>query len=175
MNACHRLRRSPARAIALLPLLLGVAGCGSSFSEAAGRITYLGKPVVCGSVIFVGPDGMTKVFNINADGTYVARGIGTGRAQVGVISQDPARPLDPLRAEKTHGKEVSEPASDVDRDPNAGRVIKNPPDDRSNWAEPTVDRTKWFPLPQKYEMVHTSGLATDLKPGQNKNVDFDLQ
>jgi hypothetical protein len=167
--------RGTAAGLLLAVILLTPAGCGPGVCDVSGRITYHGKPVVCGSVLFVGPDGITKVVNLNPDGTYLVKGVGVGRAQVGVVSQDPARPLDPYKADRTHGKEVSEPVSDTDRDPNAGRVFKNPPNDRSNWTEPTVDRSKWFPLPQKYEMVHTSGLTTELKRGLNEGVDFDLQ
>jgi hypothetical protein len=167
-------RRRAAVLSLLVPLLLSLAGCGPGVCDVGGKITYRGKPVVCGSVIFVGPDGMTKAANLNQDGTYMVKGVGVGRAQVGVISQDPARPLDPYKAERTHGKEAVQPIDDSSRDPNAGRVFKNPPNDRSNWTEPNVDRSKWFVLPQKYEYVHTSGLAADLKPGMN-TVDLDLQ
>ena len=173
-NRSFRPRRT-AGLIFLAPLLLTPSGCRQAISDVSGRITYHGKPVVCGSVIFAGPDGMTKVVNLNPDGTYLVKGVGAGRAGVAVVSQDPARPLDPYKADQTHGKQVSEPTDDTGRDPNAGRVIKNPPNDRTNWAEPNVDRSKWFPLPQKYELVQTSGLTVDLKPGPNEGVDFDLQ
>jgi len=174
---CERFRPRRAAGPAFLFVLLlgGLAGCGPGVCDVAGKITYRGKPVVCGSVVFVGPDGMTKVVNLNQDGTYRVAGVGVGRAQVGVISQDPARPLDPYKAERTHGKESVEPTDDSGRDPNAGRVVKNPPNDRSNWTEPNVDRSKWFVLPKKYELVQTSGLEVDLKGGLNENVDFDLQ
>jgi hypothetical protein len=141
--------------------------------DVTGTITHRGKPVVCGSVIFVGPDGMTKVSNLSHDGTFRVTGVGVGRAQVAVISQDPARPLDPYKADRTHGKEVVQPIDDASRDPDAGRVVANPPDDRSNWSEPNVDRSKWFLLPKKYELVSTSGLTAELKGGTNEiNIDL---
>jgi len=165
--------RPPATRCVLALLLLSAAGCGGGVCDVTGKVSYQGKTVVCGSVVFVGPDGMTKVANINSDGTYLVSGVGVGHAQIGVISQDPARPLDPLKAERTHGKEVVQPLDDASRDPDAGRVIKNPPNDRSNWTEPNVDRSKWFVLPQKYELVHTSGLSADLHRGTN-TVNLDL-
>jgi hypothetical protein len=174
VNRYLRPRRRAAGRFLLVPLLLSLAGCGAGVCDVTGKITYHGKPVVCGSVIFVGPDGMTKVVNLNQDGTYLVKGVGVGLAQVGVISQDPARPLDPLIQNRTHGKEVGAPTDDSGRDPDAGREIKNPPNDRSNWSEPNVDRSKWFLLPKKYEMVGTSGLTADLKRGLNE-VDFDVQ
>jgi hypothetical protein len=173
-NRSAQPRRRSAGPFLLFPLLLGLAGCGSGVCDVTGKITHRGKPVVCGSVIFVGPDGMTKVSNLNQDGTFRVTGVGVGRAQVGVISQDPARPLDPYKAEQTHGKEVVQPVEDSARNPDAGRVVKNPPNDRSNWTEPDVDRSKWFPLPKKYELVATSGLIAELKRGTNE-VNLDLE
>jgi hypothetical protein len=163
------------RLLVVLPFLALASGCSPGVCDVSGKVTYQGKPVVCGTVIFVGPDGMTKAANINQDGTYLVKAVGVGHARVGVVSQDPARPLDPYKAEKTHGKDAVEPTDDSGRDPNAGRVFKNPPADRSNWTEPNVDRSKWTPLPRKYEYVHTSGLTVDLKSGENSDVELNLQ
>jgi hypothetical protein len=150
-------------------------GCGGKVGSAAGRVTYRGKPVVCGSVTFVGPDGMTQTARIGSDGTYSVGGVGAGAVRVAVLSDDPARPLDPYKAVRTHGKEVTEPVSDSARVPDAGRAVAHPPADRSNWAEPDVDRSKWFPLPKKYELVTTSGLTAELRPGPNAGVDLALE
>ena len=38
-------------------------------------------------------------------------------------------PLSTIATQKTHGKEAVEPTDDSGRDPNAGRVFKNPPGD----------------------------------------------
>lgn len=156
-------------------VLGGLSGCSRGVGDASGKITYRGKPVVCGSVTFVGPDGITKSGRINHDGSYTVSGIGSGHVQVAVMSDDPARPLDPYKAAKSHGKAVTEPIDDSGRDPDAGRAIASPPSDKSNWAEPSVDRSKWFPLPKKYELVGTSGLTVELKAGPNTGVDIDLQ
>ena len=58
---------------------------------------------------------------------------------------------------------------------NAGRVVANPPNDRSNWAEPNVDRSKWFVLPKKYERVDQSGITVEIKTGLNTGVDIELK
>jgi hypothetical protein len=152
-----------------------LAGCGTGVGDVSGKVTYQGKTVVCGSVILVGPDGMTKVGAIQQDGTYQLKGVGAGPAGVAVFSLDPARPLDPYKAAQTHGKAATEPASDADRNPDYGRVVASPPNDRSNWAEPNVDRSKWFALPKKYERVDQSGLTVEIKAGLNTGVDIELK
>jgi hypothetical protein len=161
--------------LALPALIYSLAGCGAGVGDVSGKVTYQGKTVVCGSVVLVGPDGMTKVGPINADGTYVVKGVGAGRVGVAVFSLDPARPLDPEKAAKTHGKADAEPPTDSDRNPDAGRVVVNAPADRSNWAEPNVDRSKWFPLPRKYERVDQSGITIDIQPGSNTGVAIELK
>jgi hypothetical protein len=159
---------------ALVAALGGFTGCGRGTGDVSGRVTHKGKTVVCGSVTLVGPDGMTKSGRINPDGTYSVSGVGAGTVQLAVVSDDPARPLDPYKAGKTHGKAVTEPTDDSGRDPEAGRTVPVAPTDRSNWAEPDVDRSKWFPLPKKYELVATSGLTIEIKAGSNTGIDIEL-
>ncbi len=156
---------------ALACVSLVLAGCGPGIASAQGKVTHKGKPVVCGSVVFVGPDGMTKAAAIK-DGTYSIDGVGAGRVQVGVVSEDPARPLDPYKAVGSKGK-GAEPTDDSGLPaPAPGRAAN--PGDRSNWAEPNVDRSKWFPLPKKYELPGTSGLVVDLKRGPNEGIDIEV-
>lgn len=169
-----RLRR-PAGLLVLLAVFCGMAGCGAGVGDVSGKVTFQGKTVVCGSVVLVGPDGMTKVGAINQDGTYTVKGVGAGTVGVAVFSLDPARPLDPYKTAKTHGKADAEPPADADRNPDAGRVVANAPADKSNWAEPTVDRSKWFPVPQKYERVDQSGITVGIKAGPNAGVDINLK
>lgn len=159
---------------AVTAALLGATGCGNATADVAGRVTHRGKTVVCGSVTLVGPDGMTKSGRINPDGTYSVLGVGAGTVRVAVVSDDPARPLDPYKAAKTHGKAVVEPVDDSGRAPDPGRAVTVAPNDRSNWAEPGIDRSKWFVLPKKYELVTTSGLSVEIKPGPNDGVDLEL-
>lgn len=173
---CSNLRPRHAVGPALLFILLGgVAGCGARVGDVSGKVTYQGKTVVCGTVVLAGPDGMTKTGNIAPDGTYSITGLGAGTVGVAVFSLDPARPLDPYKAAKTHGKAEAEPPNDADRNPDAGRVVANAPNDRSNWAEPNVDRSKWFVLPKKFERVDQSGVTIEIKPGTNSGVDIELK
>jgi hypothetical protein len=173
---CCELRPYRLAGPTLLLLLFGsLAGCGAGIGDVSGKVTYQGKTVVCGTVVLVGPDGMTKTGNISPDGSYAIRGVGAGRVGVAVFSLDPARPLDPYKTAQTHGKAAAEPPTDADRNPDAGRVVANAPNDRSNWAEPNVDRSKWFVLPKKFERVDQSGLTIDIRAGANVGVDINLQ
>jgi hypothetical protein len=149
-------------------------GCGRGPADVSGRVTHNGRPVVCGSVTLVGPDGMTRTGRIGPDGSYTVTGVGSGAVRVAVVSDDPARPLDPFKVGRDGGRAGAEPADDSGRNPDAGRAGAAPPGDRSNWAEPGVDRSKWFPLPKKYELVGTSGLTVEVKAGPNTGVDIDL-
>jgi hypothetical protein len=127
-------------------------GCSNAPSEATGTVTYKGNPVVCGAVIFVGPDGMTKGANIEKmTGHYHITDVGSGPVQISVVSNDPAEPLDQEKP-------------------------SNPKDPlKVNWSLPEVDRSKWAPLPKKYELIHTAGLTAVLKPGLNTGIDIVLE
>lgn len=133
-------------------LLVAASGCGPQISEAEGLVTFHGKPVVCGAVIFVGPDGMTKNAHIEEmTGRYHIKDVGSGSVGVAVVSMDPAFPFD----------------QEKPSNPNDPKKV--------NWNQPNVDRGKWMTLPPKYEMVHTSGLTVDLQPGLNKDINIELE
>src|SRR5262245_45622540 len=159
--------RQPRRAAGLIFVLIfgGLAGCGVSSQpvDVSGKVTYQGKPVVCGSVTLVDANGIAKSGNIGPEGTYIVKGIAPGTAKVAVISLDPARPLNPLGA-------AGAGTDDSGRAPAAAPAAT----DRSNWTEPNVDRSKWTPLPKKYEFAHTSGVTVDVKAGENNGVDIRL-
>jgi len=166
---------SPLWPLALVVLVAALPGCGAGIADATGKVTHKGKTVVSGSVVFVGPDGMTKAAAIRPDGTYAIGGVGAGRALVGVVSEDPARPLDPFKAARGGAvRQDPEILDDSGEAPAPGRVVASPATDKSNWAEPNVDRSKWFLLPRKYEIPGTSGLAVDLKRGPNEGIDIEL-
>ncbi|HTK78499.1 MAG TPA: hypothetical protein VL371_24785 [Gemmataceae bacterium] len=160
--------RQPRRPAGLFFVLVfgGLSGCGvlSQPVDVSGKVTYQGKTVVCGTVTLVDATGVAKSGNIGPDGTYLVKSVMPGKTKVAVISLDPARPLNPLGA-------AGAGTDDAGRAPAAAPAVT----DRSNWTEPNVDRSKWSPLPKKYEYVHTSGLTVDLKSGENTGVDLNLQ
>jgi hypothetical protein len=175
MRTCDRPSRRgrPWRYSFLAALLVGVGGCGTPRCDVSGKVTYQGKAVVCGTITFVGSDGMPIVVPIQSDGAYQAKQVPVGPVQVAVLSLDPARPLNPFLATGRPDKQAGG-AADAEADSRFSPSVRNPPADRSNWTDPQVDRSRWFPLPKSYELVPTSGLTAELHRGEN-TVNFDLQ
>lgn len=79
-----------AAAVVVGALLLGLAGCGPGRATVAGKVTYRGKPLATGSVVFVGGDRRPITAEIGTDGTYTAQGVLEGPNHVAVVSYDPA-------------------------------------------------------------------------------------
>jgi hypothetical protein len=160
-------RRVALPGAALLAVLL--SGCGVSRCAVSGVVKYRGKPVVCGAVTFFGSDGIPVTAALKSDGTYEATGVPVGAVRVAIHSLDPARPLNP-----EIGVNLGEGGLDAAADPRAKKKPAGKPGDRSNWSNPEVDRSKWFPIPAKYERPDLSGLTRELRRGTNQ-VDFDLE
>ena len=69
--------------------LLALTGCAPGRGTATGKVTYQAKPLVCGSVVFVGRDKRPITAAIATDGTFTANGVLEGANQVAVHSPDP--------------------------------------------------------------------------------------
>jgi hypothetical protein len=136
--------------------------------DVTGTVRSQGKPVVCGAVTFFGVDGVPVTVALSPDGTYRAKEVAVGEVRVAIHSLDPARPLNPEK-----GVSLGEGDMDAAADPKAKKKPTAKPGDKSNWSNPEVDRSKWFPIPRKYERPDTSGLVRELRKGENQ-VDFDL-
>jgi hypothetical protein len=77
------------RPVSLIGLLALVAlGCGGK-GDASGTVTYKGKPLAFGTVLFEGSDGNLRQGNIGPDGGYSVAGVSTGEARVAVNSPNP--------------------------------------------------------------------------------------
>src|SRR5262245_23725689 len=72
--------------IGLVALL--VIGCQSK-GNLTGKVTYKGKPLVYGTVLFVCNDNASVQAIIQPDGTYVANGLAVGDAKVAINSPNP--------------------------------------------------------------------------------------
>ncbi len=136
----------------LAPLLLVLTGCAGGKADVTGKVTHQGKTVLWGTVILQGPDGIPITGTIQSSGTYVVQGVASGKVLIGVISRDPG-----VLAGSTGRRRV-------DKGDANGLVSTN---------APIIERSKWFPLPQKYEDPAQSGLQANIKSGA-QNYDIDL-
>jgi hypothetical protein len=140
---------------AALGSLLSLSGCGSGKATVSGKVSYQGRPILMGSVLMVGPDGITFTSNIEPDGSYKIEGVTSGVVQIGVISPKPIA--------ATRG----DPESSRPRRTVSGASPRNLP-------PPPAELSKWFEIPAKYEEPTTSGISREIKSGNNPDVNIDL-
>jgi hypothetical protein len=143
-SLCSAPARAAGRAVVALALLTLAAGCAGK-GDVSGKVTYQGKTVVFGTVQFEGSDGMLRQGNIGSDGSYSVRGLAVGDAKAAVSSINP-KSSDFVPMQREGGKA--------------------PP--------PRPDVPGWFPIPDKYDTPHKSGLTYPIKRGDNK-IDIDLK
>jgi hypothetical protein len=130
--------------VALALLPLAALGCAGK-GDVSGKVSYNGKPLVFGTVQFEGSDGMLRQANIERDGSYSVRGVATGQAKVAVSSLNPkSSDFVPMQREGA------------------------PP------PPPRPEVKGWFPIPEKYDTPHKSGLTYPIKRGENK-IDIELK
>src|SRR5262245_9299438 len=68
-------------------LALTAVGCGRR-GNVSGKVTYKDKPLVCGTVLLHGRDGLRQG-NIEPDGSYTVLDVASGEARVAVNSPNP--------------------------------------------------------------------------------------
>jgi hypothetical protein len=137
------------RAAAPALAALFIAGCsgGGGIGALSGKVTYQGKPVIYGVVVVRLADGTQRTVNIEPDGSYTAPDLPPGVVKLGVQSPEPPDPS----AQKPRSR-GSAPAPAAPR--------------------PTVDRSKWFQIPDQLADPDKSGISTTVKAGANS---FDIQ
>jgi hypothetical protein len=155
----------------LLLLVLAVVGCGRPVGAVSGKVEYRGTPVVMGSVVFVGSDGIPHSAKIQEDGTYKIKGVPAETVKVGVISPDPGPPLGPkmlppdlaplMQDTKLKGKK----AEDAERLKAKMLEVRGIKIDLGSVHQD--DRRKWRRLPKQYEDPHSSGLTMKVNKGEN--------
>ena len=147
--------RGPGRWGALLVLLvpLGTSGCGGS-GTVSGTVSYNGKPLKGGNVLFVSPEGKRSTSaTIQEDGSYTAPNIPAGPVTVCVETES----LNPA------GKE---PARHYGPPPGAHAP--------AGLEQPNPNTAKLYVrIPEKYATPDQSGLTYTVKSGQQK-YDIDL-
>ncbi len=126
----------------LLSILLAAAGGCGKRATVTGKVTYQGRPVTYGSVIFLSADNTARSGAIAADGSYTVEGVPLGAVKIAVISRDPSKGRSVVRGRK--------PA----RSDNHARTASPKP------------AAGWFPLPSRFENATSSGLGCDVASGQ---------
>jgi hypothetical protein len=134
-------------ALALLVVIVGISAYASSGGSptVSGRVTYLGRPVIWGSVILVGADGRSAVGRIQPDGTFTVTNAPTGEVGVSITSPDPLAQHYATQLKTSR-----------DRVPVA------------QWPAMPVDRQQWFLIPKRYEDAQKSELTLTVKRGSNE-------
>lgn len=150
---------------------LGVAGCGSGsqyeHAKVHGKVTYKGKPVTLGSVLFVPveppKDGVMQPASgsIQPDGSYELKseadaGAIIGEHKVVVVSIDGSEEAKPTKAEASKAAKAAKVA-----DPNAPPAPK-----------PAAAKFKML-VPKVYSDPTTTPITRKVVPGDNQ-IDIDL-
>jgi hypothetical protein len=136
---------SVCKPLLLLACCLAIAGCGKSLAEVSGTVTYKGKALKGGSVLFRGSDGVEYPVNIDAEGKYVTK-VMTGDAQVLVtwVNDEAMTKYTLALSAQARG------AKD-------GKLPTAPPPPPESFSL----------IPEKYGEYPTSGLTTTVKRGKN--------
>jgi hypothetical protein len=88
MKRYHR----PAGHIGLGFALLAVSACGTKGGTVSGVVTYQGKPVTTGTVLFLGADKVPVRAPILNDGSYQVTNVPVGEAKIAVMVPPPSPP-----------------------------------------------------------------------------------
>jgi hypothetical protein len=127
------------------------AGCSNS-ADVSGKVTYNGKPVVYGTVVVVGADGLPRSGAIQPDGSYKVKAVPLGQAKVAVTSPRPPGSDPP-------------PKKAVGRDADDDKPRPEPPPP----APPEVIQN-WVALPEKFGDVNLSNITVTVKSGQPADI-----
>jgi len=146
---------TPLLRTAIAITLLAVVGCGGGTTDVSGKVTYQGKPVVFGTVLVIGADGIPKSGPIQPDGTFRMSGVRIGPAKVTVSSPPPP------------GSVAAAPRAKVGRDADDERT----PADANTPVSPEVAKG-WFPLPEKYSDPDKTDLTAEIKAGQPLEIEL---
>jgi hypothetical protein len=135
-----------------LLLALAADGCSRATGKLSGKISYNGKPLAVGSVVFIGVEAQPRTAWIEADGSYQFNEVPVGEAKLAVCSPDPDL------AERTRSQTKTRPGTKK-----AKRVLPmhSPPEMAGE------DRWKWFAIPSKYGDVDHSGVRVTIQSGLN--------
>jgi hypothetical protein len=149
------MRLSPTHTSRALTLLvaaavgLGTAGCSKPVGSLSGKVTYKGKEVKGGNVIFLKADGQTVWAPIKEDGTYSVDKIPAGPVKVGVETSS----LKPKNAPGQAPRRSNPAPADAQNQP-------------KQMDDPVELAKRYVAIPDKYEDPKTSGKEYTVTPGK---------
>jgi hypothetical protein len=94
---------APTRCATWILALLAL-GCGSSFGDVSGKVTYNAHPLASGSVMFLASDGRPYDATIDAAGNYAVRKVPVGLAKIAVSCPTPIAMMEPGEAKKAQSR-----------------------------------------------------------------------
>jgi hypothetical protein len=160
MNVCKG-GRGCARCLAsgvfvLVAVFLG--GCSKPPGSVSGRVSYKGKDLSYGTIVFVSQDNQVKQGDIDEDGSYKIENVPAGPAKVAVVVE---RAPELTGGPRMQAGKMGGPAGEVAGDKNYGKSGRK-----------TVKKST-IQVPERYRDPEKSGLTYTVKSGQNQK-DFDL-
>jgi len=141
-----------------ISLCFGAVGCSGATTSVSGKVTFKGQPVVYGTVLILGSDGLPKSGAIRPDGTFTVQDVAVGAAKVAVSSPRPPGSTPPAEKRPRVGRDSDETDDKVPLPSPASappEVIKN-----------------WVALPEKYGDPAKSDIATEVKNGVPLDIDL---
>jgi hypothetical protein len=131
--------------VGLLTAVLVTVGCAGG-TDVSGKVTFQGKPVVYGTVVLIGSDGIPRSGAIQPDGSFQVKGAKLGKAKVAVSSPPP-------------------PGAAKGGRPKVGREAEDrAPADAGEPVNPELAKN-WVQLPDKYADATKSELTAEIKAG----------
>lgn len=143
------------------------AGCGSK-ATISGTVTYKGKPIPAGYIVFAPENGAASVNATIEDGKYSAEKVPTGPAKVTVTSLSMERERAPMGMSEGPPPEMM---SKMGPPPDA----PIPPEARERMARGAASFSKkGLKIPDRYADPAQSGLTYTVQPGA-QTKDFQLE
>jgi hypothetical protein len=159
-------------AVFLLAAFLCLAGCGSSSNKVVGKVTYQGKPVPGGIVVFYGANKWTGSSAIEEDGSYTIDKPPTGSVKITVDTST----VRPAKLPPNAPKQLAD-MKDMSKMPAAPKGMQPPemPEAAKNSPlyNPKLTANRYVAIPEKYADPEKSGLTYDVKSGtQTHNIEL---